>query len=67
MAAGLLDKDPAKAAEAQKRYLNFLSAGCTKDPIDLLKDAGVDMTATEPLQKAFDSFNAMLTELEKLV
>ena len=67
LAAALLDEDPAKAAAAQQRYLSFLSAGCTKDPIDLLKDAGVDMTGTEPLQKAFDSFNAMLSELEKLV
>ena len=32
--------------EARKRYLAFLSAGGSKYPIDLLKDAGVDMTTT---------------------
>src|SRR5258705_5230482 len=34
---------------ATKRYLTFLSAGGSKYPIELLKDAGVDMTTDEPL------------------
>src|SRR5947207_6083121 len=37
--------DPA----ATKRYLAFLSAGGSTYPIDLLKDAGVDMTTDDPL------------------
>src|SRR3954462_327180 len=36
--------------EAKHRYLAFLSAGGSKYPIDLLKDAGVDMTTDEPLE-----------------
>src|SRR5438477_12702075 len=34
---------------AKKRYLGFLSAGGSKYAIDLLKDAGVDMTTDQPL------------------
>ena len=36
-------------AGAQARYLTFLGSGGSKYPIDLLKDAGVDMTTDEPL------------------
>ena len=38
-----------RSPTATKRYLTFLSAGGSKYPIDLLKDAGVDMTTDEPL------------------
>ena len=40
----------AGAADATKRYLTFLGSGGSKYPIDLLKDAGVDMTTDEPLE-----------------
>lgn len=33
---------------AVQDYLGFLSGGCSKDPIDLLKGAGVDMTTAAP-------------------
>src|SRR5205814_2827717 len=36
-------------ADAKRRYLTFLAAGGSKYPIDLLKEAGVDMTTDEPL------------------
>lgn len=32
---------------AVKDYINFLSGGCSKDPISLLKGAGVDMTTSK--------------------
>ena len=35
--------------DARKRYLTFLGSGTSKYPIELLKDAGVDMTTDEPL------------------
>src|SRR4029079_9193487 len=47
--SALAEKVKAGDPEAKKRYLAFLSAGGSKYPIDLLKDAGVDMTTDEPL------------------
>jgi oligoendopeptidase F len=51
---------------AVKDYLNFLSGGCSKDPIDLLKDAGVDMGSPAPVQSALDMFGELLDEMEAL-
>jgi len=52
---------------AVKDYLNFLSGGCSKDPIDLLKGAGVDMGSPVPVQSALDLFGELLDELEALM
>ena len=43
---------------ATKRYLTFLGSGGSKYPIDLLKDAGVDMTTDEPLDLTIRRMNA---------
>lgn len=51
---------------AVEKYLTFLSGGCTKDPIDLLKDAGVDMTSKEPVLAAMEEFREWLGQLENL-
>ena len=48
-------------------YLGFLSGGCSKDPIDLLKGAGVDMSSPAPIQDALDLFGTLLDEMEKLM
>ena len=52
---------------AVKDYLNFLSGGCSKSPIDLLKGAGVDMTTPEPVNQALQLFDELLDEMEGLV
>jgi oligoendopeptidase F len=52
---------------ATKRYLTFLSAGGSKYPIDLLKDAGVDMTTGEPLDLTIRRMNEVMDETEKLL
>jgi len=54
-------------AAATKRYLAFLSAGGSKYPIDLLREAGVDMTTSEPLQLTLKKMNAVMDEMEKLL
>jgi len=54
-------------AAATKRYLSFLSAGGSKYPIDLLKDAGVDMTSDEPLNLTIQSMNRVMDEMEKIL
>ncbi len=52
---------------AVRDYLAFLSGGCSKSPIDLLKGAGVDMADTAPIQEAMDLFGELLDEMEALV
>ena len=47
-------------------YLNFLSGGCSRSPIDLLKGAGVDMTSPEPVKQALELFDRLLDEMEAL-
>ncbi len=51
---------------AVERYLGFLSGGCSKSPIDLLKGAGVDMTTAEPVNRALTMFDELLGEMEAL-
>ena len=53
--------------EAVKDYLGFLSGGCSKSPIDLLKGAGVDMTSPEPVNAALKLFGELIDEMETLV
>ena len=48
-------------------YLNFLSSGCSKSPIELLKDAGVDMTDPAPVNEALKLFGELLDEMEALM
>ena len=48
-------------------YMSFLKGGESKDPIDLLKMAGVDMTTEKPVADALALFGELVTELETLV
>ncbi len=48
-------------------YLKFLSGGCSKSPIDLLKIAGVDMTTPEPLTSGLEMFGRLIDEMEELL
>jgi oligoendopeptidase F len=49
------------------RYLGFLKAGCSKFPLDILRDAGVDMEAPAPIEAALKRFDALVTELDAIV
>ena len=51
---------------AVREYMGFLSGGCSKSPIDLLKGAGVDMTSPAPVNDALALFGSLLGEMEKL-
>ena len=57
----------AEGETAVKDYLNFLSGGCSKSPIQLLKGAGVDMTSPEPVNQALELFGKLLDEMEALM
>jgi oligoendopeptidase F len=52
---------------AAARYLAFLSAGGSKYPIDLLKDAGVDMTTDEPLELTMRQMARVMDEMERIL
>ena len=52
---------------AVKDYLGFLSGGCSKSPIDLLKGAGVGMTSPAPVNDALQLFGELLDEMESLM
>lgn len=47
-------------------YLQFLKSGCSKDPLDLLRDAGVDMARPEPVHTALTRFGDLVVELDTL-
>jgi oligoendopeptidase F len=65
--AALATKVLAGDTDATKRYLAFLSGGGSKYPIDLLRDAGVDMTTDEPLELTIRKMNRVMDEMEKLL
>lgn len=48
-------------------YFTFLKGGCSKDPLDLLKDAGVDMSSPEPVDTALSYFNDLVKQLDTLM
>lgn len=56
-----------EGATAVQDYLSFLSGGCSKSPIDLLKGAGVDMTTAAPVNQALSLFGELLDEMEQLM
>lgn len=51
---------------AVDKYLQFLSGGCSKSPVDLLKGAGVDMSTPDPVNQALKLFDSLLDEMEEL-
>lgn len=52
---------------AVDRYIEFLSAGSSDYPIEVLKKAGVDMTSSEPIAEACKVFEEKLAEMESLL
>lgn len=52
---------------AVRDYIGFLSGGCSKDPISLLRGAGVDMASKAPVTDALKLFRELLDEMEELL
>lgn len=48
-------------------YLRFLQGGCSRDPLDLLRDAGVDMEKPAAVDTALGHFGRLVEELEELL
>ena len=55
------------ASRSSNDYLGFLKGGCSKYPLDLLRDAGVDMENPEPVDTALDHFERLVDELDELL
>lgn len=53
--------------KAQRAYLEMLSAGSSRPPLDILRSAGVDLTRPDAIQAAMRLFDEVLTELEQLL
>ncbi len=51
---------------AQEAFMELVSSGCTDEPVELLKKAGVDMSTPTPIEEALDEFNKLLDEFEEL-
>ncbi|MGG3005046.1 oligoendopeptidase F [Geobacillus stearothermophilus] len=67
-AATALSKQILEEGEpAVKRYIDFLKAGSSDYPIEVLKKAGVDMTSAEPIRQACQVFAEKLDEMEQLL
>ena len=52
---------------AVEKYLNFLKAGSSNYPINILKDAGVDMSSPEAVLSTTQKMNELLNEVETLI
>ncbi|MEO6327168.1 MAG: M3 family metallopeptidase, partial [Thermoanaerobaculia bacterium] len=52
---------------ATKRYLDFLSAGGSDYPVELLKKAGVDMTTSQPFDLTMKKLNRVMDEMDKIL
>ncbi|WP_326717478.1 oligoendopeptidase F [Vagococcus jeotgali] len=66
-ATALADKIIKKEEGALERYINFLKAGSSDYPIDVMKKAGVDMTKPDYIEETMTVFEDRLNELESLI
>jgi len=55
-----------EGAPAVERYLNFLRGGSSRNSIDLLRGAGVDMASSGPIHQALDVFESVIAQMEEL-
>ena len=66
-AIALSDRVVHGGAAELNAYLNFLKGGCSKYPLELLRDAGVDMEKPDAVDTAMKRFGALVEELEELL
>jgi oligoendopeptidase F len=67
LAKGIREEAAAGGTVARDRYLAMLSAGGSRYALDLLKDAGVDMTTSAPFAAAMDEMNRVMDEIETIL
>ncbi|HSD19052.1 MAG TPA: M3 family oligoendopeptidase, partial [Anaeromyxobacter sp.] len=67
LAKGIREEAAAGSTAARDRYLAMLAAGGSRYAIDLLRDAGVDMTTSAPFAAAMDEMNRVMDEMETIL
>jgi len=63
----LAEKVLGKEKGAVRKYIEFISSGGSDYPIELLKNAGVDMTGAEPFNKTMEAMNRTMDEIEAIL
>jgi len=61
------EEAPKGGTKARDAYLRLLRSGGSKYPIDLLREAGVDMTTSRPFDAAMAEMNAIMDQMEKIL
>ena len=59
ISAGLLSGEEGR----KDSYLKFLNAGCSDEPLNTLKKAGVDLASPEPVETGINRFRETVREL----
>lgn len=63
----LMEREAGEGTKKRDAYLRLLSAGSSKYPLELLKDAGVDLTTSQPFSAAIAEMNQLMDEMEALL
>jgi len=66
-AAYFVDQLKANGDEARDIYLDFLKAGGSDYPVEILKDAGLDMTSPAPYNAVIDRMNGVMDQIEAIL
>jgi oligoendopeptidase F len=69
LADGIIGPQAKKSGAWQKNrdaYLRLMSAGSSRYPVELLKEAGVDMTTSGPFDAAMREMNTIMDEIERI-
>ncbi|HEX7880968.1 MAG TPA: M3 family metallopeptidase, partial [Candidatus Eisenbacteria bacterium] len=69
LAHGILEEKQLGEGRTTRRdaYLKMLSSGSSEYPVDLLREAGVDMTTSAPFKAAMKEMNSVMDEMEKIL
>ena len=63
----LVNKVKTEGSSAVDKYLYFLKAGSSDYPLNILKNAGVDMNSSEPILTVSAKMDEILTEMENVI
>jgi len=66
-AAYFVDQIKTGGDDAREVYLDFLKAGGSGYPVDILKEAGLDMTTPAPYNAVIDRMDAVMDEIEAIL